>query len=120
MAEHLQWKRIVIVSVKVYAAVCTLLVTSFLGLMLWDALVPVAPGEPSAVDLRVPDEAPRFAPVQLRYDLPQTPTDRKDASRRDLGNLMESSASQLDASANQSQPVRSETNQPSAAAGSGR
>ena len=120
MAEHRQWKRIIMVGVKVYAALCTLLVTAFLGLMLWAAWTPAAPGQPGAVGFREAGEAPGFAPVELRYDLPQTSTDRNDVSRWGSGNFRESSPSQLDASAKQSQPLHSVTNQPPVAAGSAR
>ena len=105
-------KRATLFLLKVYATLCTLIVTAFIGLIVWAKLTPDASatqqeGTSSRGVTTTKDDLPGWrlnVDTELRLD----------------GSYPDPSRFQLDGAANRDQPIRSETNRTSAAAGPGR
>jgi hypothetical protein len=121
-----KWKRVAVVALKVYAGLCTLLVTAVLALILWEAgrTTQTSAGEhqqPTTVEEGDPMGL-NFTGSGLSYDLPRAPTPVEGLFRRhaELDAVGQTSPRQPYGAANRSQPVGPDTNRPPAAAGSGR
>ena len=117
-------KRVLIVAFKVYVGLCTLLVTACIAFMLWEvASTPTSSGQdhPRTIGAEIPVE-PDWTRIRISYDSPQAAPTGHWLFHGLTGTqtLIERAPSQPNGAANGSQPIRSETNRMSPAAGSRR
>jgi len=112
------WKRALFALLKVYAGLCTLLVTAVLAFILWE-VIPTQP--PSAQghqnQLTSAEGEPKELDLTLSYDLPKVPRTFDGPFQVHAAGT---SASQPDGAADGSQPFSSVTNRAAGSAGSRR
>lgn len=108
---------------KLYASLCTLLVTVCLVLILWDvAFRPTEAGkhERPAVTVEQKPEWLDLTKIGLSYDSPRLQPAREGQSYIGSNTVRNEILSEPDSAANGSQPIRSVTNRTPSAAGSRR